>query len=274
MATQTLVLPGEIISPDLLPIPSNPSHALKLGPGLRHSPPSTITSTLAGTLRIDRKKNAIWVENNSGRVLLPPALHKTLLASPLPLAIWRANLALHDQYIPQPHDLVLATVHHSSTDWYHCAITPHTTLAQLPQLAFEGATKKTRPQLNAGSLVYARVLSASKHTDAELACYNPSTGKSDGMGELKGGMVFDVSPGMARRLLLAKQRDEGGVAVLEEMAEKMVFEVAVGRNGKVWVTSGGVKETLLVGRALQETDREGLGVEEQGRLVKKLLRGI
>lgn len=94
------------------------------------------------------------------------------------------------------------------------------------------------------------------------------------MGELKGGMVFDVSPGMARRLLLAKQRDEGAVAVLEEMAEKMAFEVAVGRNGKVWVTSGGVKETLLVGRALQETDREGLGVEEQGRLVKKLLRGI
>lgn len=94
------------------------------------------------------------------------------------------------------------------------------------------------------------------------------------MGELKGGMVFDVSLGMARRLLLARQQEEGGLVVLEEIAEKVAFEVAVGRNGKVWVKSGGVKETLLVGRALQETDREGLGVEEQGRLVKKLLRGI
>ncbi len=73
---------------------------------------------------------------------------------------------------------------------------------------------------------------------------------------------------------MAKQRGEGGVAVLEEMAETVAFEVAVGRNGKVWVKSGGVKETLLVGRALQETDREGLGVEEQGRLVRRLLRGI
>ena len=94
------------------------------------------------------------------------------------------------------------------------------------------------------------------------------------MGELKGGMVFEISLGMARRLLAAKQREEGGLVVLEEIAEKVGFEVAVGRNGKVWVKSGGVKETLLVGRALQETDREGLGVEGQGKLVKKLLRGI
>lgn len=183
-------------------------------------------------------------------------------------------MAPHHQYIPQPNDLILATVHHSSTDWYHCSITPHTPHAQLPQLAFEGATKKTRPQLNPGSLVYARVLSASKHAEPEIACCNPSTGKSEGMGELKGGMVFDVSLGMARRLLLAKQREEGRVAVLEEIAEKVGFEVAVGRNGKVWVKSGGVGGTLLVGRALQETDREGLGVEEQGRLVRKLLRGV
>ena len=68
MATQTLVLPGEEISADLLPTPSNPSIPLKLGPGLRHTPPATITSTVAGTLCIDHRKNAIWVENNSGRV--------------------------------------------------------------------------------------------------------------------------------------------------------------------------------------------------------------
>ena len=69
MSTETLVFPGEIISPEVLPIPSNPSLPLKLGPGLRHVPPSTITSTLAGPLCIDRKKNAIWVENNTGRVV-------------------------------------------------------------------------------------------------------------------------------------------------------------------------------------------------------------
>ena len=94
------------------------------------------------------------------------------------------------------------------------------------------------------------------------------------MGELKGGMVFDVSMGMARRLLMAKQREGGGIAVLEEIAEKVAFEVAVGRNGKVWVKSGGVKETLLVGRALQEADVQGLGVEEQVKLVRKMIRQV
>ncbi len=92
------------------------------------------------------------------------------------------------------------------------------------------------------------------------------------MGELKGGMVFEISLGMARRLLLSKQREEGGIVVLEEIAEKVAFEVAVGRNGKVWVKSKGVRETLLIGRALQETDRGWLGMEEQGKLVRKLLR--
>ncbi|KAL6713642.1 exosome non-catalytic core subunit rrp40 [Lecanora helva] len=244
MATDTIVLPGDTISSDVLPTSSSSSQSLRLGPGLRLVPPSTITSAVAGSLRVDQKKNAIWVENNGGR------------------------------YIPQPNDLIIATVHHSSTDVYHCSITPHTQFAQLPQLAFEGATKKTRPQLNSGSLIYARVLSASKHLDPEIVCYNPSTGKSEGMGELKGGMVFDVSLGMARRLLLAKQREDGGIAVLEEIAEKLAFEIAVGRNGKVWVKSAGVKETLLVGKAMQETDTQGLGIDEQVKLVKKLLRQL
>ena len=64
----TLVLPGDKIPSDLLPIPLNPSVALKLGPGLRHVPPSTITPVLAGPLCVDNKKNAIWVERNNGRV--------------------------------------------------------------------------------------------------------------------------------------------------------------------------------------------------------------
>lgn len=241
---RTFVMPGEVLSEDVLPIPSKPSAALKLGPGLRHTPPSTVTTALAGPLCVDRKKNALWIENNSGR------------------------------YIPQMNDVVIATVHHSSTDWYHCSITPHTAFAQLPQLAFEGATKKTRPQLSSGSLIYARVLSASKHLDPEIVCYNPSTGKSEGMGELKGGMVFNVSLGMSRRLLLNKQKDEGGLVVLDDIAEQVAFEVAVGRNGKVWVKAGGVMETLLVGKALQDTDREALKIDEQKKLVKKLLRQI
>ena len=120
--------------------------------------------------------------------------------------------------------------------------------------------------------MYAKVSSASKHMDPEIVCHNSSTGKSDGMGELKGGMVFDISLGMARRLLMAKQKEDGGLSVLEDIAERLPFEIAVGRNGRVWVNSAGVKETLLVGNALQKTDVHNLNVEEQKKLVKKLLK--
>ncbi|MCJ1232119.1 exosome non-catalytic core subunit rrp40 [Varicellaria rhodocarpa] len=244
MAAQIFVFPGEELLSESLPVSSNPSVSLKLGPGLRHLPPSTITPTVAGPLYSDRKKNAVWVENHNGR------------------------------YIPQTSDVVIATVHHSSTDYFHCSLTEHTTLAQLPQLAFEGVNKKTRPQLTVGSLVYARVISASKHLDPEIVCYNPSSGKSEGMGELKGGMVFDVSLGMAKRLLMAKQKEDGGILVLEEIAGKVPFEIAIGKNGKVWVNSRGVKEILLVGKALQETERKDLDSELQKKLVRKLLKSL
>ncbi|KAI9760350.1 MAG: SM-like, degradation of cytoplasmic mRNAs and positively regulates transcription initiation [Chaenotheca gracillima] len=241
MASQTYVLPGDPVPTSLLPSSTAP---LRLGPGLRHVPRDTITPTTAGELCVDHKKNAVWIDSNGGR------------------------------YVPTQGDTILATVHHSSTDFYSCAITPHTAYALLPQLAFEGATKKTRPQLVPGSLVYARISLANKHMDAELECVNPATGKADGLGELKDGMVFDISVGMARRLMMPEPGTMGGLVVLEEVAEKIPFEVAVGRNGRIWVKSGLVAGTIAVGRAITQTDTEGLGVDEQRKLVKKLLKAL
>ena len=110
--------------------------------------------------------------------------------------------------------------------------------------------------------------------DPELVCYNPSTGKSEGMGELKGGTALELSLGMCRRLLMNRQKEDGGVVVLEDLATRIAFEVAVGRNGLVWVRAGTIKETLAVRKALQETDSGYLQIPEQEKLVKKLLRQI
>jgi exosome complex component RRP40 len=64
----TFVLPGDVIDAGVLP--THASQPLKLGPGLRHIPPSTITSTVAGQLFTDNRKNAAWIEYNGGRVSL------------------------------------------------------------------------------------------------------------------------------------------------------------------------------------------------------------
>lgn len=109
--------------------------------------------------------------------------------------------------------------------------------------------------------------------DAELECVSASTGKADGLGPLTGGMLFPVSLGMARRLMLAKTARDGKVVVLEELAGAgLQFETATGRNGRVWVSSEQTTTVIAVGRAVQETDRGNLGMEEQKKLVRRLIK--
>ncbi|KAI0172447.1 hypothetical protein GGR52DRAFT_544638 [Hypoxylon sp. FL1284] len=237
------VLPGDQIDPSL--IPSHPKRALRLGPGLRHVPPNELVPTVAGQLVTDHKKNSIWVECSGGR------------------------------YTPTVGDLVIGTVHHSAADYFYVMLSGYTSNAILPQLAFEMATKKTRPNLSPGSLVYARVSLANRHMDPELECVSPATGKADGLGPLNGGMLFDISAGMARRLLMRKSVEEGKVVVLEELGSAgFAFETAVGRNGKIWVNSESVKTVMAVGRAVKETDEGNLGIEQQKKLVRRLIKEL
>ena len=68
-------------------------------------------------------------------------------------------------------------------------------------LAFEGATKRNRPNVNVGDIVYAKLLVASSHTEAELVCVD-SYGKKAGLGVLTGGgFMFAVSLNLVRKLL-------------------------------------------------------------------------
>ncbi|KAH7158044.1 hypothetical protein B0J13DRAFT_671743 [Dactylonectria estremocensis] len=237
------VLPGDYIDPSL--IPSHPKKPLRLGPGLRHVPPNDILPTLAGQLVADHQKNIIRVEHSGGR------------------------------YQPRAGELVIGTVQRSAVEVYYVTLSDYTTPALLPQLSFEGATKKTRPILVSGALVYARVVLANKHMDAELECVSSSTGKSEGLGPLTGGMLFSVSLGMARRLMMPKSVLEGKVVVLEELGSAgLQFETATGRNGKFWVDSESVKTVIIVGRAVQETDEKRLDVDGQKKLVRRLIKEL
>lgn len=151
-------------------------------------------------------------------------------------------------------------------------LAPHSPLATLPHLAFESATKKTRPHLPPGSLVYARVAQADAFLDApELECVSAATGRADGLGPLADGTAADVSLAFARRLLRADGGVGAGVVVLEELgAAGLAFETAVGRNGRVWV-GGETGAVVVVCRALRETDEGGLGVEAQKKLARRLM---
>lgn len=237
-----LLFPGDVLADLSQPAPKSLHPASGLH---RNSSSTSIISTFAGTLETNPKKKTAHVNAPNAR------------------------------YIPRPGDLVIAQVQRSSQDFFHLTICPHTPQVILPQLAFEGASKKTRPQLKANDLVYAKILSANKNMEVELTCVNPSTGKAEpeGLGPITGGMVFDVSTGFAARLLNSRN-----VIVLEELGEKIAggFEVAVGKNGKFWVDcpEAGVKAICAVGRCLQATDSDNLRENEQQSLVKKVVRDI
>lgn len=234
-----VLLPGEGIDSSSLPS----SQKRRLGPGIQQeSETGLYKSSIAGLLHVDHKKR-------TAQILTP-----------------------NTRYVPRLGDLVIAQVSRSSQDFFHLYINAHSQAAILPQLAFEGATKKTRPMLKPNDLVYAKVVFAQKNMEVELSCVNPSTGKAepDGLGPLNGGMVFETSLGFAERLT-RKQ----GVVVLEELGSKLPggFEVAVGRNGKIWVdcAEAGMKGIYAIGRCLQQADEQNLREKEQKKLVSRIM---
>ena len=140
--------------------------------------------------------------------------------------------------------------------------------ATLPYLSFEGATKRNRPQLHVGQLVYARVCLANKDMEAELTCVHAATNKADGFGELKGGFLVKCRSATCRSLL-----DPQNV-VLKSLGEAFPFELAVGMNGRVWVHSDSVQHTIVAANAIQQTEavmRRGGDLEEVKRILATLL---
>ncbi|KAL4785913.1 hypothetical protein BJX76DRAFT_323027 [Aspergillus varians] len=267
MSSPLILLPGDEVPAEYLP---NSPAPLRLGSGLRllSQPPAStpsghvLTATQAGILSTDNKRNAVSILSSSNR-----------------------------RYIPTANDLVIAQVHHTSIDYFHCMITPQSPHALLGQLSFEGATKKTRPMLKGGDLVYARVVSTGlgPGAEVELTCVNPATGKAEpgGLGPMTGGMVFDLSTGMAARLIKASSSSSdqkhgvAGLVVLDELGKKLEkaggFEIAVGRNGKVWVDCSNseddaVRATVAIGRCLTMIDEHNLNPADQRKLVTRILR--
>lgn len=121
------------------------------------------------------------------------------------------------------------------------------------------------------SLVYARVIVANKDMDPELACTSAS-GKTEGFGELGNGYMFECSLALARmcadlhrclRLLLwtdfllffcLYRLLKPNCEVLQVLGESIAYEIAVGLNGRVWVSSGSPAHTVIVANALANSE--------------------
>jgi len=111
-------------------------------------------------------------------------------------------------------------------------------------LSFEGATKRNKPQLKTGDILFAKILTACKDMEAELVCVD-GYGKSVGFGVLPAdGFMFTVSLEYARRLLSPDSY------ILKRLGQKLKFEIAVGVNGRVWLKSTTTQKTLVLSQAI------------------------
>merc|ERR1719433_1920194 len=117
--------------------------------------------------------------------------------------------------------------------------------AHLDFLAFEGATKRNRPQLAIGALVYCRVQLADRDLYPIVTCKSEKYKKEWMSGEafyteLKGGYTFKVPLSWAARL---REKDS---FVLNLLAKHTMYEIAVGVNGRVWINAPSETKTVLI----------------------------
>ncbi|KAG0308352.1 exosome non-catalytic core subunit rrp40 [Dissophora globulifera] len=223
-----IVLPGDQIPSA---VAGSAEGVIKLGPGLLVEE-DNVEAIKAGVLKHASVGNRWWVESNQRR------------------------------YVAAQGESVVGVVVTKNADNYKVDIGA-AQQALLGVLAFEGASKRNRPDIKIGALVYCRVSLANKDMEAELECFNPTTGKSDGYGELKSGFVIKTSLGLARRLLDPK------TLILRLLGQQLPFETAIGMNGKVWINSASPKHTILICNAIKNS--EFLSPQECTTMVKSLI---
>lgn len=203
-----IVMPGDILEKYIT------KETTMLGPGLMRDD-NKVVAIKSGILKM-RNNNIFWIDSHQKRYVAS--------RGECVIGIVRSKSSLH------------VRVDINSAD-----------LASLSLLAFEGANKRNKPNLNVGDLVYAKVLAASKHCETELICVN-SNGKRDGLGQLNGGIMITLSIDTVR-VLLSPQCD-----LLEKLGTLYRYEIALGMNGRVWINSSENSTLILVSDELRAFD--------------------
>lgn len=183
---------------------------------------------------------------------------------------------------PLPRDAVIGCVVKTGAEYYDVDIRA-TTVALLPVLGFDNATKRNRPMLKVGDVVYGTLTEVSGVAGGGYAaerimmdcCNNvdgdgfgplyvsPVSSSSRGVTRWTGnahgiGMIFKVTPSYARYLLSNGQRPESILAVL---GSRIPFDIVIGVNGLFWISSlssssNAHLETCILGTVIQCMERE------------------
>lgn len=237
------ILVGPVLPPTPVPLAlPHPPTVLKLGPGLRLQDSTPVISQ-AGILF----RSVGLEKTKTGRVQTER---------------WHVERIKSGFYLPSVGDPLVLTVLQRSpygTECYLCSYTPLAPPLLLPYLAFENATKRNKPELKQGDLVYARVTRMGAG-EGEVECLAGS-GRAEGFGELKGGTVAKVQAGICRRCetsasessllfeanpLLSTRLLSSSHHLLPALGSHFTFDIAIGLNSQIWISAPSVLDTLCI----------------------------
>ena len=178
-----------------------------------------------------------------------------------------------NKYFPRVNEIVIGRILSKHPEQYTVDVNAFSP-ATLEATAFEGATRRNKPNLEIGNLVYARVDSIDIATKkATLSCISPTCKKAWTTGEsffreLKGGFLVECSAWLVQYLL----REE--CHLLKRLSEHFVFDIFIGINGRVVVTStgeGAEDRVLIVSLCIQRGE-ERLSKKQIDLLVASFLK--
>ncbi|CAF0719963.1 unnamed protein product [Adineta steineri] len=218
------VLPGDTIALSSLPSPLDSSNSVTLGPGLHYD-----------------KHTGAFTSHSCGHIREPSSLiyyidgHRPAVSS------------------LTSGDLVLGIVVRRQLESLLVDI-GYNELASLSLYDFEGATKRTKPNVDRGDIIYGR-LKIDGECQPQIICINED-GKADGMGILsEHGYVFDIPVDVANDLIEHNN-------LLEELGNEMPYEIAIGANGRVWVKATTTRTMIALRKVLLERAKNKMDINQ------------
>jgi exosome complex component RRP40 len=149
------------------------------------------------------------------------------------------------RYVPWVGDSVLGVCLGSAGEYYRIDIGSQRE-GLLLNTAFEGATKRNRPNISTGSILLCRVLAANKDMSAQLTCLSPAEFQTKDW--VTGESLFGVLEG---GILLRIPLHHDPSRALDQLGEILAFEAAIGANGRIWLKSSTARDTVLACSAIQ-----------------------
>ncbi|XP_067850470.1 exosome complex component RRP40-like [Heptranchias perlo] len=237
---------GEVVlAGDLLTFSSAPGEKVLCGPGLR------------------RQEHGHGHASDSGPGPGLAVCKSGIVRHKEPAVYWVDSQ--QKRYVPAKGEYVIGIVTTKSGDIFKVDV-GGSEQASLSYLAFEGATKRNRPNVQVGDLVFAQFVVANKDMEPELVCID-SCGRSNGMGVIgPDGLLFKVSLSIARKLL------SPNCEVIKNLGELYPFEIVIGMNGRIWVKAKTIKHTLLVANVLESC--ENMTTDQRKHVFKKLSENV